>query len=75
MGKSALLWAAFEASLADLDFVPSLFIDDEFFHLKYHRASHYCQVPFKPNGEKPVYCNECYRKGDTNFSNQPKELN
>ncbi|RAP39024.1 hypothetical protein DID80_01345 [Candidatus Marinamargulisbacteria bacterium SCGC AAA071-K20] len=28
-----------------------------------------CKVPFKPNGEKPVYCNECYRKGD------PKPLN
>ncbi|MBT6120488.1 hypothetical protein HOH45_03370 [bacterium] len=22
----------------------------------------YCKVPFKPTGEKPVYCNDCYRK-------------
>jgi CxxC-x17-CxxC domain-containing protein len=21
-----------------------------------------CEVPFKPNGKKPVLCNECYRK-------------
>ena len=20
-----------------------------------------CQVPFRPNGEKPVYCNDCFR--------------
>jgi len=20
-----------------------------------------CQVPFKPNGEKPVYCNDCFQ--------------
>lgn len=21
-----------------------------------------CEVPFKPNKEKPVYCKECYKK-------------
>ena len=21
-----------------------------------------CQVPFKPDGSRPVYCNECYQK-------------
>ncbi len=21
-----------------------------------------CQVPFKPNGKKPVYCNDCFAK-------------
>ena len=21
-----------------------------------------CKVPFKPNGEKPVYCSECFAK-------------
>ncbi|MFH1315960.1 MAG: CxxC-x17-CxxC domain-containing protein [Candidatus Woesearchaeota archaeon] len=21
-----------------------------------------CQVPFKPSGDRPVYCKECYRK-------------
>ena len=25
-----------------------------------------CQVPFKPNGRKPIYCRECFKKdGDT----------
>ncbi len=23
-----------------------------------------CQVPFKPASGKPVYCNDCFRKGD-----------
>ena len=23
-----------------------------------------CEVPFKPSGNKPVYCRECYRKED-----------
>ena len=22
-----------------------------------------CQVPFRPNGEKPVYCSDCFRAG------------
>ncbi len=21
-----------------------------------------CEVPFKPDGERPVYCRECYKK-------------
>ncbi|MBU4256022.1 MAG: hypothetical protein L6265_03830 [Thermoplasmatales archaeon] len=21
-----------------------------------------CEVPFKPSGDKPVYCRECYQK-------------
>ncbi len=23
-----------------------------------------CQVPFKPTGEKPVYCSDCFRQND-----------
>jgi CxxC-x17-CxxC domain-containing protein len=37
-----------------------------------------CQVPFKPTGEKPVYCRDCFVKTDTTgprfSSNQPTEL-
>lgn len=25
-----------------------------------------CQVPFRPNGEKPVYCSDCFRGGQAN---------
>ena len=28
-----------------------------------------CEVPFKPSGSKPVYCSDCFRKGE-NF--EPK---
>lgn len=31
-----------------------------------------CEVPFKPNGSKPVYCNNCFRKdGDSEMSSRP----
>jgi len=30
-----------------------------------------CEVPFKPNGEKPVYCNNCFGKDDGSF--KPKK--
>lgn len=23
-----------------------------------------CEVPFKPNGKKPVYCRDCFREGE-----------
>jgi CxxC-x17-CxxC domain-containing protein len=23
-----------------------------------------CEVPFRPTGGKPIYCNNCFRKGD-----------
>ncbi len=23
-----------------------------------------CEVPFKPSGSKPVYCSDCFRKGE-----------
>lgn len=31
------------------------------------------QVPFKPSGSKPVYCSDCFRKGDSGFSDSRKE--
>lgn len=32
-----------------------------------------CEVPFKPNGKKPVYCRNCYKGKETttSFSGQP----
>lgn len=27
-----------------------------------------CEVPFKPSGEKPVYCSDCFRKGENSNS-------
>ena len=31
-----------------------------------------CEVPFKPSGDKPVYCNECFRKGKDFGSDRPQ---
>jgi len=30
-----------------------------------------CQVPFKPSGEKPVYCSDCFEKKGGRSSNRP----
>jgi len=32
-----------------------------------------CEVPFKPNGKKPVYCRNCYKSNatTTSFTGQP----
>jgi len=27
-----------------------------------------CEVPFRPTGDRPVYCSECFSKGDNNKS-------
>lgn len=29
-----------------------------------------CEVPFKPSGGKPVYCKNCFNKGDNNTSRE-----
>ena len=31
-----------------------------------------CEVPFKPSGSKPVYCSDCFRKGDKFESKNPE---
>ena len=36
-----------------------------------------CEVPFRPTGDKPVYCSACFRKGDnsrTRPNNSSSEL-
>ncbi len=30
-----------------------------------------CEVPFKPNGKKPIYCSDCFRKEDGGADRQP----
>mgnify|MGYP001574023694 CR=1 FL=1 len=36
-----------------------------------------CEVPFRPSGSKPIYCNNCFRKGENFKSDVPdkKEFN
>lgn len=31
-----------------------------------------CTVPFKPNGSKPIYCNNCFRKDGEPKSDMPR---
>lgn len=32
-----------------------------------------CQVPFRPSGDKPVYCNECFSSKRTNDDREPRK--
>ena len=32
-----------------------------------------CEVPFKPSGSKPVYCSDCFRKGENFESKGPNQ--
>jgi len=37
-----------------------------------------CEVPFRPNGEKPVYCKDCFgksEKGSSSHSAKPDQFN
>jgi len=32
-----------------------------------------CQVPFRPSGDKPVYCSDCFEKKGGSDSNRPRD--
>jgi len=36
----------------------------ELYDAECSKCSKRCQVPFRPNGKKPVYCSNCFTKGD-----------
>lgn len=33
-----------------------------------------CEVPFKPNNRKPVYCSNCYQKNERSETRKPDQL-
>ncbi len=33
-----------------------------------------CEVPFKPSGDKPVYCSNCFRKNEHSESKRPDQF-
>lgn len=35
------------------------------------RCGNKCEVPFRPRGNKPVYCSDCFRKGENFKSDAP----
>lgn len=46
--------------------------DQEMFSTVCASCGKNCEVPFRPNGDKPVYCNDCFRnnkpEGGSNFN-------
>ena len=34
-----------------------------------------CEVPFRPSGDKPVYCSNCFSKGGSSGSSKPDQSN
>ena len=50
--------------------------DNEGFEKKMHRVTcdkcgEACEVPFRPTGDKPVYCSRCFRKNESTPSGKP----
>ena len=43
----------------------------EMFEVTCDKCKKRCEVPFRPSGEKPVYCSDCFRK---NESFEPKNI-
>ncbi|HWU24281.1 MAG TPA: CxxC-x17-CxxC domain-containing protein [Candidatus Paceibacterota bacterium] len=41
------------------------FASKELFDAECNSCHNRCQVPFRPNGKKPVYCSNCFTKGET----------
>ncbi|MCX6792817.1 MAG: hypothetical protein NTY12_02230 [Candidatus Falkowbacteria bacterium] len=40
------------------------FADKQMFKVNCDKCHKECEVPFKPSGDKPVFCNDCFVKGD-----------
>ena len=47
------------------DFEKSHFQEKRLFSAICTECGSKCEVPFRPTGGKPVYCSNCFRKGDT----------
>ena len=39
--------------------------EKEMTSVKCDKCGEMCEVPFKPTGDKPVYCSSCFRKNDS----------
>ena len=37
----------------------------EMFEVTCDKCKRRCEVPFKPSGERPVYCRDCFRKNES----------
>jgi CxxC-x17-CxxC domain-containing protein len=50
------------------------FADKELFKAECASCHKECQVPFRPNGKKPVYCSDCFKKeeGGDRFEQRPR---
>ena len=40
------------------------FMDKQMFKAECDKCHQECEVPFKPSGDKPVFCNDCFSKTD-----------
>ena len=45
-------------------FTTPSFASKELFDAQCNSCHKRCQVPFRPNGKKPVYCSDCFKKDD-----------
>ena len=42
--------------------------EHEMFEATCDKCGKQCEVPFKPSGKRPVYCNDCFRNSDNSES-------
>ena len=51
--------------------------DKQMFNATCDKCARQCEVPFKPTGDKPVYCSDCFEKGGSsiNRNNNDKPSN
>lgn len=50
------------------------FTDKAEFEAICDKCGNSCTVPFRPTGEKPVYCNDCFGKGSSNNNSAPSRV-
>ncbi len=48
--------------------------DREMFDAVCDNCSKNCKIPFRPTGGRPVYCSDCFEKGDNDRDSEPRNV-
>ncbi|MCL5795229.1 MAG: hypothetical protein M1338_02635 [Patescibacteria group bacterium] len=56
------------------NFQKSNFNDKKMFKAVCDKCGRECEVPFRPSGDKPVFCNSCFDKGSNTGNKGPDQI-